>query len=610
MLRTSLDVEATGLNRWRGHAPFSIAFYFSTGEKYFDEWPVDPFTRKVSPSRKQISKINEITMDPSIEKNFWNGIYDMGMCESIGINFRGPIQEVMFMFRCLRSNEYAGLKWVAKTYLGIDDSDEIALKKAVQRARLEAKKKGWFISTKESHPEGEKPMAGDYWLVRDLNRKYNQKDAYRTAVGREFFYPLMEKEKVLETYLEEMRLFPHIRRMENRGIRIFRRRTIKLLEESKTHLRKSEKILFKEAKEKFNPNSKPKVASIMRRLGVKSKGLTEGGRVSYAGKFIKHVKHPFVQAYQEYQSHYGAANQFESYMRNMVREGDIWIIHPRFNQMKAKTHRLSSQWPNLQNVRNERSTGSDVPIKVRSVFGPRPGYRWECNDHSQIEIWILAADANEKFMLRALEEGHIHSENAKKIWPKEFKEGQKDSAILHQVITRAKYVQFGISYGAGVQGIVDATQCTHEEAKQWIDDYANAFPGVKQYQQRIMNKASRLGFIRTLYGRKLMVHPRLVYTAIDYRVQGTGADQMKLDIRKVGDCFLQKKLDAYPVLTIHDDLVNEVSLKIAGPKLIRKVQSLMEDHEGRIPHIEKLPVKTEIVWKSWDKKEPVVLLPK
>lgn len=630
MQKVAFDVESTGLSRWRGHRPFCISFYFENEESLYFSWHVDPFTRAVTIDRKTKRKIEEILLDPNLHKGGWGVKFDYGMLQHLGIPFKERLNkfwDAMLAFKCLKSNEPAQLKQCAAKYAGISQADEEILRKVVLLARKTAAKKGWAIATTETHPEGSKPYASDFWLCPEECERYNVIDSKRALMMMLLQEPLLKEERALGTYKRELGYAPIVYQKEERGLAVRRKYIVDEIAQLKLKYRKAEKEVLGHAWKGFNVNSHKQVAKLLfDNLGLEPLAYTETGQPATGFKNIQHLKHPCIEALIRHNSYEKSVMAFESYLRNAVwdKEAKCWIVHPNFKQIGADTGRESCNNPNLQNVRNERSVRSSVPINVRAAFKPRPGYVNLHFDYSQVEIWLYAADAEETYMLEALKRGDdIHTATANKIWPAELKAAKDDKSILYQIRTRSKMVNFGISFGAGGQGIKNIHGCTIEEAGKFIQDYFTAFPKLERYMTRTTNEATKRGYIRTMWSRKLIVPEGLAYRGINYRVQGSAAEVLKQAMAKLtwfiqGWGRVKKELrekyskliyilrgkDARVILAVHDEIVLEVKKEQCTSKFVAACKTLMEDAEGKVPNIDnKLPVKVEIVRENWGSKE-------
>ena len=99
----AFDTETTGTNpygdfkRWGYYParPFAWSFCDSSGNTAYVRWKVDPFTRKVIPSRQSYEDIKSIIEDKSITKIAHNLNFDMKMCTFMGMSFRGNFEDTI-----------------------------------------------------------------------------------------------------------------------------------------------------------------------------------------------------------------------------------------------------------------------------------------------------------------------------------------------------------------------------------------------------------------------------------------------------------------------------------------------------------------------------------
>jgi DNA polymerase-1 len=132
----------------------------------------------------------------------------------------------------------------------------------------------------------------------------------------------------------------------------------------------------------------------------------------------------------------------------------------------------------------------------------------------------------------------------------------------------AKTINFGLIYGMGAFGLAQSLGIEQKAARDYIDRYFARFAGVKRYMDETKARAAQLGYVETLFGRRIELPdirggngPRRAGAerqAINAPMQGTAADLIKLAMIAV-----QKAIDAAGVKTamvmqVHDELVFEV----------------------------------------------------
>ena len=233
-------------------------------------------------------------------------------------------------------------------------------------------------------------------------------------------------------------------------------------------------------------------------------------------------------------------------------------IHSIFKQTVARTGRLSSVHPNLQNIPVKDEEGKNI----RKAFLPSNDLFLSL-DYSQIELRILADIANSQTMIETFNNGEdIHAKVASDIHNKDIKDVTKEER------SAAKSVIFGIVYGISGFGLGENLHISKNDADKFIKKYYELYPEVKTYMDSEINFARENGFIETKYGRKryiseindanFMVRKSGERMAINSPIQGTAADIIKMAMIKINDIFIKEGIQSKLVLQIHDELIFDV----------------------------------------------------
>ena len=271
-------------------------------------------------------------------------------------------------------------------------------------------------------------------------------------------------------------------------------------------------------------------------------------------------------------------------------------VHTNYAQAVAVTGRLSSNDPNLQNIPIRTAEGR----RVREAFVAPPGHLIVSADYSQIELRIMAHFSEDPGLLKAFGEGiDVHRATASEVF------GVPVDEVSTEHRRYAKTINFGLIYGMGAFGLATSLGIETKAAKDYIDRYFTRFAGVKQYMDTTRESAKALGYVETLFGRRIYLPeinggngPRKAGAerqAINAPMQGTAADLIKLAMIAV-----QAELDKLGkatriVMQVHDELVFEVPLdeldwvKAGVPRLMAGVAQL------------KVPLLAEVgVGPNWD----------
>jgi DNA polymerase-1 len=272
-------------------------------------------------------------------------------------------------------------------------------------------------------------------------------------------------------------------------------------------------------------------------------------------------------------------------------------VHTHYAQAVAVTGRLSSNDPNLQNIPIRTPEGR----RVREAFVAPAGRVIASADYSQIELRIMAHLSGDHSLLHAFHAGlDVHRATAAEVF------GVEVDQVTSEQRRYAKVINFGLIYGMSSFGLAKNLGIETKAAAAYIDKYFQRYPGVKQYMDDTKAAAKSMGYVETVFGRRLYLPeinspngPRRAgaeRAAINAPMQGTAADLIKLAMVAV-----QKELDAHKpdikmIMQVHDELVFELPesevdwLKTHIPRLMAEVAAL------------KVPLLAEVgVGPNWDK---------
>ena len=270
-------------------------------------------------------------------------------------------------------------------------------------------------------------------------------------------------------------------------------------------------------------------------------------------------------------------------------------VHTTYNQTVTATGRLSSSNPNLQNI----PTRSDLGRTVKTAFSAGEGSVFLAVDYSQIELRLLAHLSGDEHLVRAFNEGEdFHAETAARVF------GVPIDQVTPQLRSRAKAVNFGIVYGQQAFGLSQTLDIPMSEAREMIDRYYEAYPGVRTYLDDVVARARECGFAETMYGRRRYI-PELKMknpvqrgfgerTAMNHPMQGSAADIIKIAMNRVARRLREDGFAARMILQVHDELDFECPVGEAE-RLCAMVREEMEGVcELRVPLI--ADASTGVTW--------------
>jgi len=666
--KLTCDTECTGLNAWKGDMPFGISFCTEDGDKLYFEWPVNVLTRKVKPNKKELAFCKRILENPVITKVFFHCKFDVRMLEmAYGIHTVFPIEEVMFMaFVCNTLEPSFKLKKLSEKYLNYGTEDLDLLKKQVMSCRRKAKKLGWNIAEKV---EGDYWLPKAFDSKNKLCEKYCVNDAERTMLLENYFQYGMDEFDVRHSYEKEMKLWPVIYDMESRGISVNLKTIEKEISFHKEKAKHWKNIVEEKAWKNFNIESDFDLRKLFyKKLKFPIRTYTSTGLAATNEEALKkHYQKPIVQALFKYRASSKANSTFFERYKNLMVTDSIskgYALHPDFQQARAATARLACKMPNFQNVPNLVTTSAVEPVEARRPFGPRKGYIWLHYDYAQMEARIFAHDAGDQLMLKAFKKGRdIFNEMTnqlwggktevsldasmhlleldgtgsmdypavQKIWKKygikklsklstknkvhiaeqwlsgfDWKLAEAEKSLGKKMYrARTKMVFYLKIYGGGVHAAMNTLECDKETAWETLNRYDRTFPNIKRYQRRIMHQASMDKCIVNSFGRKLNIDSNRTYCAMNYMVQGDAADLLKNSMILCKKYLKDIELDAYLILSIHDELVFEFNKKHVFKSVLLELKRLMEDPN----HVFSIPIPTDIerCKKNWNDKERIKL---
>ena len=314
----------------------------------------------------------------------------------------------------------------------------------------------------------------------------------------------------------------------------------------------------------FNLNSPKQLGvALFEKLGLPAKKKTKSGYSTNA-EVLEDLKdkHPAVSLLLEYRQLAKLKSTYTDGLQNCVAEDGR--IHTTFNQTEARTGRISSLEPNLQNIPVRTELGK----KLREFFIAEDGKVLVDADYSQIELRVLASIANDQNMISAFKSGaDIHTATAAQVF------GLPIDMVTPVLRSRAKAVNFGIVYGIGAFSLAKDIGVTRKEADNYIKNYLASYPNVALYMENTIKNAKLNGYVTTLFGRRRYL-PELsssngMLRAFGERVarnapiQGTAADIIKLAMIKVFDTLKREVPSAKLILQVHDELIVECDKKDA-----------------------------------------------
>ncbi|MGA6993263.1 MAG: DNA polymerase I [Candidatus Deferrimicrobiaceae bacterium] len=375
----------------------------------------------------------------------------------------------------------------------------------------------------------------------------------------------------------DMPLLPVLFRMEKKGIRIDVGIFGELSEELAEGTREIEEKVAEIAGPEFNINSPKQLSFLLfEKLGLPPVKRTKTG-YSTDVEVLEQLKgaHEIPALVLEYRTLAKIRSTYVNVLPGMVDARD-GRIHTTFHQTQTATGRLSSSDPNLQNI----PVRADLGRRIRSGFVAEAGCLYVGADYSQVELRLLAHLSGDAELTRRFREGEdIHVATACAVF------GVAPAEVTPELRRRAKVINFGILYGMSPFGLSRELGIGGREAKQYIDQYFQRYPGVYRYIEKLKEQARKDGYVHTIQGRRRflrdinsqnkVLREAAERMAINTPIQGSAADIIKMAMIRVDREFRERGMHAGLVLQVHDELIAEAP-EAEVPEVERLLMGAME----------------------------------
>jgi DNA polymerase-1 len=586
----SFDTESTGLFPYRGDTMFS--FSISDLNCHSSVHRVD--IGKNRGKNKRLLK--ELMYDRKLRLVMHNSKYDLTVAqEYMGTYLEQhqcpEVEDTIILTKLMRSSLPSyNLKDLAHLLMGFPKDDERAVKEAAK--------------------------VGGYHLVdRDLMTLYQHRDAQRTALLYLFAKGQWKHHGTPEMkalYRHEINFMWAIKRQERRGIRISPQRT----EDQIVWLKREMDDALERIKDRAGRYVNP-VGDQMRRhlyddLGLPVLGgYTEKSKQPRLGKdelllLKEQTGHPTVDDTLKYRSYQKGVANLRGYL---LAAGSDDVVHPSINTYGASTGRPSCQDPNLYNVEKEASYENPYPVPARRCFITHPGEVTWYGDFKAIELRLIMLFAGDERIIQMFRDGVNLHEQMAEFWYREAYTKEKNKARKDGMYTACKSNTFGVGYGAGPDKSAKVLQLPLEVVKERWEEFKAVFPGFASLQKRTRDEVREKGYVVTAFGRRIYVPRNKPYVGVNYRVQGTAADILKIALWKV-DAYLESEYNGEVALIpppTYDELQGTfprtMNLKKL-PKVLREVKRIMCDFpELDVP----MDVEFKYTTKSWAEAEEIVV---
>lgn len=266
--------------------------------------------------------------------------------------------------------------------------------------------------------------------------------------------------------------------------------------------------------------------------------------------------------------------------------------------------------------------------RIKQGFIAPPGHKIVSADFSSLEPRIFAWVSNDPGLKRVYEQGlDLYSQIAIDVFGLDADEYSADPAadnflkkLAPEWRNKSKVFTLAVVYGANAYRITSIMGIPNEEAQDIIDKYLNAYPNLKLYMENQEEDALTTGKVYTNFGRvrhlgrakelyqkfrrKIFYKGKmkkevgekegselyyefrtLMNNSKNFPIQGTAAHVTNASLIMFDDLTKRKRLNCWPALQIHDEIVAIAPEKEAGT-----VAKLLKHAMEKNPVAEKIDI--------------------
>lgn len=343
----------------------------------------------------------------------------------------------------------------------------------------------------------------------------------------------------------------------------------------------------------FNPGSNPQMSALMEKLGIRPRARSgKTGQPSWGREVLMELAgegNELALKIAQYRALGHEQSNFVAVLKKHVVCGQP-VLRSSYQNWGTETGRLSSQGPNVQAIAKgwlqlgQMGEGGDsfeplhweqdsafletlpeeLRISLRQMFKPREGFEFMEADYRQIEMFVAGFYMKDPAFMALLQSEDFHAATALWVWGSDAKEFRN----------RAKWFNFGLMYGLGLDGLAKKLGCTIEEAKLYREQYfARLGPGYFRVMRIVKRLLANQDYVENVFGRRYYVPVEQAYIAWNYLCQGSAGDFVKF--RQIPLEPVCAELGAFPFFTTHDDVTFEIPLELG--RQVGPIVDVLED---------------------------------
>jgi DNA polymerase-1 len=569
-------------------------------------WSLSWGTRRMTLGASALPFFEDAFRDPNKLWIFANAKYDAHILANVGITIAGCLADIQVMHALLYEERSHRLKDINEDLFGWKWADfqdtfgKIGKKQSAEDRIRKAERENFDLLVEYA--------ANDAWGTKEsyyeLKKRLQNAQTYSLFRDRppyiETLWDLFSKVEVPYTKV--------LWKNERNGILVDQDYLDRIRPQAKQEITDIEREICKEAGTMLNPNSTKQLREyFFDKMNIRPLKKTSGGKTGVRNPsvdrgFLEHYANQYpvadlVLRHRKLSKLYGTYIEgIGKYLDNNSR------VHTRFNQDVARTGRLSSSDPNLQNIPNP----TNDKWCLRGAFIAPDDCDLLVHDYRQLEMRLLACASEEPGMVEVINKGwDIHMGNASMIFGMpydEIKEAKRISNAIEegqmaetaltprmieclQARAAAKTIGFGIVYGMGPAKLANSLKITRAEAEAKLAQFKRTYPAIDAFTAEAVRETRETGYAFTIMGRRRNV-PQIISNrndermqgeriAVNTQIQGSAADVVKMAQILLDKLQLDRRYDCHGLLQIHDELVHQAP-KAAIPEMRSEIKLWME----------------------------------
>lgn len=569
----AIDTETTGLTVWR-----DIPLY----------WSVAWGNRRATVHARTLPYFKKIFANKKKRWLLANAKYDAHILANVGIDIAGSLVDVQVMHALLYEDQSHKLKDIMASIMGWrwadfeDTFGKIGKKQSAEGVIRRAEVENFDLLVEYAANDAWGTLELGRELKRQLQAVYTDSLFVKIPPFIDTLWDLFNKTEVPYTKV--------LWKCERNGILVDEEYLAKIAPTAQQEIDELSRGIVRESGGAvMNPNSADQLLNYFQKVGAPLAKMTKGGKTG-----VRKLSMDY-EVLEQLSTQYPVA-AMTLRLREFSKLKGTYIdglnevkdpggrIHTRFNQDVARTGRLSSSDPNLQNI----PTPDNDKWKLRGAFIAPPDKNLIVADYEQLEMRLLAAGSKEPGMCEVINRGwDIHMGNAAMIYGLEYdeiaaaknteKDVKKGKLPPEAMTDRVRYllrcraevktIGFGLVYGMGDGKLARDLGITKQEATLKRGHFMEKYPAIAAFNAEQLADARELGCVFTIMGRRRNLpgihsfrnddRSKAERIAGNTPIQGSAADVVRMAQLQCWAADLEYRYGAKMLLQVHDELVFE-----------------------------------------------------